>query len=182
MTPPTPTRTCSECKEVHPAGSKPWGCTLQVWMCRRCQHRLRQRAARQSSPRGTYQINDRPSPMHDDILSFIHLRRSLTGRVPNLQQIADGCQVGTANPVQSVRYHLKVMIDRGFIERRLGEAVLAQKAKAPAQPEPAKEPVKRGAAKRQGSCPERAASIVRLLQMDEHAIDRLAHAFKRGVL
>lgn len=113
-------------------------------------------------------ISDRPSLVQDDIIRFIYRHQSMTGTLPNPHQIS------RATSVLNIKYHLKRIADRGYMERPTVEAILSQSSP------------KTGVGKLPGgSCPERARKIVSLLISDHHAVDRFARLFcgewQRGV-
>ncbi|MBN9416016.1 MAG: hypothetical protein J0I12_11295 [Candidatus Eremiobacteraeota bacterium] len=108
-------------------------------------------------------IKDRPSPLQDAIIAFVHRYTRETGQAPSLRTISEACEM---DGIRHARYHVQRCADRGFLERRVAQAVLVAGKSDCGRP--------LGSLSRQGSCPERARAIVTLLRSDRFAVDRLA--------
>lgn len=123
----------------------------------------------------TYTLNS-VSPLQEAIVRFVYQHRASTGKAPSLRKIADHLGwVGQARS-KNLRYHLHKMVRLGHMTAEVEQAIYEAGRQSP-------EAIRAGAThgvavgRRQGSCPERARTIAKLLLSDSHAVDRFARLF-----
>lgn len=121
-------------------------------------------------------IQHTASPLQEEIVRFIYQFRAAHGKCPSLRKIADHLGWKEQGRSKNLRYHMHKMVRLGHLEATLEQQVY----EAGRQAETARLAGAThgcGVARRQGSCPDRARQIARLLISDSHAVDRFARLF-----
>lgn len=116
------------------------------------------------------------SPFQEEIVRFVYQTKAATGKPPSLRTIANHLGWTEQHRSKNLRYHLRKLVRLRHMDAALEEAIYEAGRQSP-------EAIRAGAThgvtvgRRQGSCPERARTIARLLVSDSHAVDRFARLF-----